>query len=381
MTHRRIAAVALASSFCVPLIACGDPAETVEGIQMLAWSEDLRIGSIDEVEYAFTYITNVSVGPDDRIYVAQWQVPEVWIFEADGAPAGKLGGGGAGPGEFGGIGSVGWIGDTLWVSDVSSAISFFDRERRYLDRLHFSAPFPAGGSGFRPSRPLADGTILGTPSYSTDAVLRRGLDRVPYVRFDREGTALDTLARRALRREVLEIRLVYVATHPHGSELTVVDPEPDDVEGGFRLGRISIDGDTLLWRAIPYEPIPLTDAAIGQIIADSYEASDWLHDRLTGPAYEEAYLEGLDAPDAFPPVSRVLVDGDGASWIRREAVPGDSIRWEVYAPDGELRGELVLPSRFRVTAVRESALWAVDTDELDVQYLVRLNVEPAGPGS
>ena len=208
-------ALPLAGVLACPLLsACASPTETADRIRTLAWSEDLRIGSVDEEEYAFTYLTNVSVGPDDRIYVSQWQVPEVWIFEADGTPAGRLGGGGAGPGEFGGIVSVGWVDDTLWVSDIGSAISFFDREGRYLDRI-------------------------------------------------------------------------------------VVDAEPDDVDTGFRLGRISIDGDTLLWRAIPHEPIPLTDDAIERIISENYEANDWLHERVTGPAYAEAYLGASTPPTRF----------------------------------------------------------------------------------
>ena len=86
-------------------------------------------------------------------------------------------------------------------------------------------------------------------------------------------------------------------------------------------------------------------------------------------------IERLDLEYELP-ISGVLLAADGSIWLRREdlALQQDSITWWVLNPYGDLVGELRLPRRIRIRYVAGDTLWAIDSDELEVDYLVRYRV-------
>jgi hypothetical protein len=47
----------------------------------------------------------------------------------------------------------------------------------------------------------------------------------------------------------------------------------------------------------------------------------------------------------------------------------------VYSFDGELVARAHVPSELRILLVTGDAVWGVETDELDVNYIVRLGID------
>jgi hypothetical protein len=71
---------------------------------------------------------------------------------------------------------------------------------------------------------------------------------------------------------------------------------------------------------------------------------------------------------------------DGSLWLQWSRAPGaPTIRWSVLNPDGVPAATLELPSNLRLLDVSNGRLWAVETDELGVPYVVRLAVQRANP--
>ncbi len=239
------------SSLCLSG-ALGCAAEAPEDQALPRWelAEELRIGSLDDPEASFSSILGLAVGPEDRLYVTQWQVPEIWIFDSDGRRVGTVGRAGQGPGELSAPSALRWLGDTLWVSDgMARRLNFYDRAGRFLEAIHFSIPNPAAGASFGPAAPLADGSVLGKSGFAPSAVLRDGLDRMPVLKVSRSGEVLDTVAEQALRRQVMQVRLgsngsflqslhplrasSHVAPAADGGSVWAVDPAPEDSPGAF----------------------------------------------------------------------------------------------------------------------------------------------------
>ena len=80
---------------------------------------------------------------------------------------------------------------------------------------------------------------------------------------------------------------------------------------------------------------------------------------------EETYGETL------PLFASALLDSDGRLWIAGSTWPGEGPpdRWTVFAPDGYLLGDVVLPDRLTPLASRGDTLLAVWRDEFDVPHV------------
>ena len=51
--------------------------------------------------------------------------------------------------------------------------------------------------------------------------------------------------------------------------------------------------------------------------------------------------------------------------------------FDVFEPDGRFLGMLTLPVRARLMQARGDQVWAIDRDELGVEYVVRYGIELA----
>mgnify|MGYP006909107590 CR=1 FL=1 len=63
-----------------------------------------------------------------------------------------------------------------------------------------------------------------------------------------------------------------------------------------------------------------------------------------------------------------------------DEVPTRPVTWDVYAPDGRLRGTTVTPPHVRIDEVSGDHAWGVMIGDFDVPFIVRyaLVPEPAG---
>jgi hypothetical protein len=85
---------------------------------------------------------------------------------------------------------------------------------------------------------------------------------------------------------------------------------------------------------------------------------------------ERMYGEPGFIPDFVPTVSRIRTGEDGSVWIQRETVVQDTVAWNMIATEGEPMGTIRLPATVNILAARGLLIAALETDELDVPYVV-----------
>jgi hypothetical protein len=232
----------------------------VPQVPTLTLVEETRIGAIDGPT-ALTEIVDLAVGADGRIYVAQWNVAEVVVFDRAGRMNARIGRSGAGPGEFRSPSRLGWSGDTLWVADPpQSRVSFFVEGR--LTREDHLRPPP--GVFLAPVGALRDGSILSERGVRSSDVLRGDVATTVLVRSHSQRPGiLDTVATRAIgtmvRLPAANGRTVLIrepftqgdlrGLTPDGETLIVVDHTPASKQ--YHVTWLSpLTGDTLVARAL-----------------------------------------------------------------------------------------------------------------------------------
>ncbi len=162
-----------------------------------------------------------------------------------------------------------------------------------------------------------------------------------------------------------------LAVSANGLNIVVVDRsvEAEAAAPTYRLLRIGPAGDTLMRREVPYVPVPMREDWVEREAA--LMGSGLVEDPTAAAAAAKARMF---IPPWLPPVTEVLVDLDGWTWIAREVVPGaERRRWEVFSPEGDPVGTVDLPIHFRVRAVRREVAWAIDTRE-EEGWLWRMSV-------
>ncbi len=374
------------------------------------------MGSIDG-EVTFSGIHDVAVGPHGTVYVTEALLPEVSVFTPEGHQLPPVGRAGQGPGEFEwGARSVGWRADTLWAHDVYKT-NFFDPEGDPLRQVRFSVEVVEEGSRFGPGVPLADGTFLGGRGIIDWSQYAVGNDALAIRRFSETGEIVDTLAfvdwegrfidvarddgsvihqRHPMKlRQFEDPSATARATTPDG-EAVVLVRDGDAGPGGehFSLVKVASSGDTLLHRAIPYEPIPVTASeedwwreAFAAWHAGDFGANQPGTAQRPPPVMERMRREAgaaFWAPDRHPPVRDVLAGQDGTIRLLRELTGERLARWEVYDSAGELIGVVAIDegrsstipwsSRVKLLHAGLDDVWGVTIDDFDVPYLHRFQV-------
>lgn len=375
-------------------------------------TEAARIGSLDGPD-ALSRFGSVAVGPDGEIYVPQPMSDVVMVFDAGGNLLESFGRAGLGPGDFDfGPRTVRWVNGQLWVGDRSRAQSF-TKDWRPNDFITFTYFEPHEGVFFRPAAPLADGSFLATQSVTPVPHL---LTSLPVRRFDKEGRVVDTIATldvtgdRVIIDEsggftmhpLLELlpgttgSRVHLAVSADGSELVLLGGITDEGSSPtFDLLRISINGDTLLARSIPFEPIPISRSErrwwveeFSSVMAGDYSPGDSRSPRMTearSNRERRRARESLELPNTYPPVRQVVAGTDGTIWVLREPDLVTFVnRWEIYDGQGRLIGRVKddwgsdpfkpwLP-RVQLLSASATTVWATTRDELAVSYLHRFEV-------
>lgn len=166
----------------VAVHGCGDESDagsTAPEVPVLAITESVTVSGDAELGY----IVGLAVGPDREVYVADQAQSVIVVYPPDGSPPRRIGGHGAGPGEFSRMHSLAWSGDALAVFDPGNGrIEYVGRDGEWVASqpvARASGPdvrlWQAGEDAFyapavRPS-PEGDGVDL--------VHVRRGLDVLP----------------------------------------------------------------------------------------------------------------------------------------------------------------------------------------------------------
>ena len=165
----------------------------------------------------------------------------------------------------------------------------------------------------------------------------------------------------------------------------------DRDDASFDLLKIRFDGDTLLHRAIPYKPQPITRAEASlqrERMADRLARGGSPWDTSNPERKRRIGRELIRFPEHYPPVRRILAGDDGSIWLLREAWPAPADVWEIYGADGELEGSVRIEGapdhedwelRLRILRASRNEVWATTRGEFGVPYVHRYRVDRSCP--
>jgi hypothetical protein len=376
----------------------GDGASwTLEGPQV-------RIGSVDQPEYAFGGVTSLALAPDGSLYSMHFGEFSIRHWSSDGEVAGLVGRQGEGPGEFTGPGSMGFFGDTLWVMDRRAfRVNYFAPDGTFLGSVTPRVDIGSAEEGFRapprPSVPLRDGTFYGEAPGFSQEIATGELTETATVHMSRDGTVLapvwshpweshDVLA--LLRKDGQggsfgrQPFTDAVLSQMRGGVLTVIDRRVWDGDGPATVGitKIGLDGDTLLSRRIAYTPEPLprerVDSAAAAMTEGMFRFLSRGQPDLKQDALERDIREAMFGPAFLPPVTSMLVTEEGDLWLARPGTGPDGVAWWVFDGEARHKGTVHVPEGLQPRVMGGGVVWGVETDDLGVNYIVRYGVVEGG---
>jgi hypothetical protein len=251
----------------------------------------------------------------------------------------------------------------------------------------------------RPTRPLRDGTFYGMGFAPSDAVARGQISELEHVRMDSDGDILGIVWIQPYRAtDVLALLRDggggTFGPQPFGDRplftvsaedvLWVLDRRAYEGDGtaSVRLSEIDMTGDTLLSKEIEYVPEPLPRERVDSASRAQAEGMFGFMQRFD-PEISLAKLEAdlrkaTYAPDYMPAIREMVVADDGSIWLQRFSPTEEGTVWWVLGEDGEPLATTVIPEGLRVLLITGDAVWGVETDEYDVNYIVRYEIVRGG---
>lgn len=359
--------------------------QTWDGPRVL--EPEMRIGTLEgEDVYMLGDVRGMAVGPGGEVYIYDRQGPALRKYAPDGTFMATFGREGGGPGEYkssdGGL-AVLEDGRVLLRDPGNARISVFSSSGEYLEG------WPLRG-GYFAGRPLFTDTagFAYTQIWGSDEDGNRYSALQPLAP---DGTLQDSLPAPTWEHDP--------ATVEFSSErLSMANPVPFTPRShwtfsplGYYVGGLSTDYSVDLFRRdgtvlrIQRETEPVAmeageKEARREEIASGFRqlAPDW---KWNGPAI----------PDEKPPFRSLSVARDGRIWVRlhqpaeRMADAGTAdpdapevwkelVVWDVFEPDGTYLGQVRGPSSIEThpePVIGSDHVWAITTDELDVEYLTR----------
>lgn len=359
---------------------------------------EVRIGTFEgEDEYMLGDVSGFAVAPDGAVYLYDRQVPALRKYAPDGTYLGTLGREGGGPGEYkqsdGGI-AVLPDGRVLLRDPGNARINVYSPEGESLGHWELRG-------GYFTSRPLAVDTSGNT--YTQIWGRNEAGERYSGLqRYGRDGAKRDSIMAPDWGYEAPTISFT-------GERMSMINPVPFSPTQqwalsphGYLVGGVSTryavdvfrpDGSVLRMERVvdpvPVQPDEKQNAEERATHNFRRNAPDW---KWNGPGI----------PDHKPPYRSILTGTDGRIYVQRwtpgERIPDDELetsdepnaappnRWsepvvfDAFEPDGTYLGEIRAPHRFRIypqPVFDRDRVWAVTTDELDVEYLTRFRLAPA----
>ena len=339
-------------------------------------------------ELLFGRIVSVSRDPADNFIVADGQALEVRVFDPQGQHVLSFGQEGEGPGDFQSLDAA-WPledGSLLAVDDHLGRISRFDMNGRVIETAALENNIVLSTNIFRPG---GRGMVLSyanpAPSFESEADIDIDLNSaddlaslfftgeanrlVLFVRHRLDGTLVDTIA---------EGRQAGMASAPAGSGGFSLFQVPFSSESAMAISTHGIafvpgnafevqifdpDGTLHTIARINERPPERTGALLEAFVRGSLpNASDA---RL---ASEIEQRRAITLPDSLPGYVDVLLGPDGELWAERFTMPGaDSVRWDVFRPDGVYVGRAMVPPSLQLWQVGRDDVLGIARDEFDVE--------------
>jgi hypothetical protein len=361
-------------------------------------TEALRIGAAEgEPEYQFGALAGIAVAGDGRIVVVDNQGRHLKVFTPDGKYERTIGGPGGGPGEIGAQGAQIMLapGDTLVVSDIGNQrVSLYLLDGTFV--RSFAQNF-ADGIAIR-WESADDGRIVTqirrfafpgatTPPDTMDVIVERRLD----------GTLGDTL---------LQVPSGKSFSFSGGApEWHLFVPEPlwalwgdrllYGINNEYRFGVYAPGGQ--LERVIekPFTVAPVTDVDQSALKAVFEKL---FRDQGVPPQMLPQLMNNVHFAPNYPAFGQVLAGPDRTILVQlvqpiaslseeeRESLDIQagamgSPDWDFFDQEGRYLGIVKMPTRYQPIRFLGGKIYGIQRDELDVQYIVVLNLVKPGDDS
>jgi hypothetical protein len=353
-----------------------------QGPVALQLARELSIGS-DSLgdDYLFSRIAFVVPLRDGSVVVGETRDRRLRRFGRDGRFLGRIGGPGAGPGEFGRVSQVGTFGDTLWVTDLSlRRASLFDAGGRYSGGFSWFASDDReslGGSLWLGL--FADGTSWAEPVASAATIGGPELPKT-ILSVGRDARVRDTIVVAPTKHTLFVVAdgptmnfgaqpfadAPIIVGSSGASRLFVVGREVSGTSqrAEIRVVALRPSGDTLWMRSFPYSPRrvsrDVSDSVLGRIHEDL---------RRSGATLED--VKGvLFLPRFRPPVTAAFATADGSLWLRREE-DQSMVEYWIISPDGRHEGTVRVRRESKLVASEMGKVWASEVNEDEVPTVVR----------
>lgn len=343
----------------------------------------LRIGAVEGDPWEeFSGVTGAVRLESGLIAVADGGAQEVRFFDESGGYLHSVGGPGEGPGEFSGLSGLGPRGDGgVWAYDFTlRRVTWIDDAGRVSGTTTLGPEPPA----LHPVGSLGNGGFVlkqlwGVAATATaeDGGMRR--DPVPFVRFDATGELQDTIVQ-VPGRELFLTRENGrgVMTTPLFGRNAVATVRAGRLVVGtqdrFVLHEYSLDGRLTRRVTAPDPDLRLPDDEVAEVIERRISAAP----REERPSLRVA-LESLPMPSARPAFGRILSDRAGRLWVS-EWLPADlgpPRRWRLFDASGRWTHDVRLPDGLDPLDMGSDWILGVQRDDLDVEYIVLYEREPA----
>ena len=369
--------------------------ETVDGVEhvvntppeygaepTLVGEEEFRIGVVEGGgPTSFGLIRSVAVLPDGRFAVADAQAEEVRLFASDGQHLHTFGGEGEGPGELKGMQGAHVHNGMLRVAEQANArLSVFHPDtgfvRTFPLRLHsysFWGPWDAavdsvGRTFVASSGQYGEGRFWNMVRVYDTAMVQ--LDSIPYHDYT-DAPMQDEVPgawRITLGNSGFSWAPVPFYARPH--EVLAPTGEFWSTKGGsphLEVARWTPAGDT----SLVLTSLRLADRVTS---AERDSAMSELRNRLAERTGSPPGLDPSRVPATKPTVYGLFLDDRGRPWVRISPPTANTTDYDVFDRDGRHVETVSMP--FRVDGwvppvVRGDTVWAVVTDEMEVQYVVR----------
>ena len=416
-----VSGVAFASSGCQDTASGGLDLDAVPALTLV---EQTRIGSVDDPDVGFSRVYSADVDADGRLYVFEGADMQIRVYDTDGGIVRRIGGRGAGPGEFEGPPRWGVVGDTIWAYDFGTRrMTLFGTDGTLVSAVRndgLSIPLPGCLGYVMPWSMRSDGLFTG--EFMAIACGREtqstGVEEgdsipVPRVVFDASGAIVDTIGWDAsppprmvpppeydsprFQFTTVGSRRLMVPDPP--TELPIWIPRPDgrivvemplakDAAAGYVIiTRFGLEGDTVFRREYRYDPVAWTDADLDALAARASTGAGTFSASPAGgsqgaqepdPAAQRALRAAMSFPEHRLPLINAEQDADGRLWLGRDEPEGSTTRrWVMLDADAMPIGVLELPVRSRMLWSSGDFAWIEVSDELDVPWLVRYRIQAA----
>jgi hypothetical protein len=338
----------------------------------MAWriQEDFRIGSAEgSGPDVFGEVRDIEVDAAGRIYVLDHQARAIRVFDRNGRYVRSLGREGEGPGEFRTPTGMALGPDQrLWVADTRTArFTVFDTSGA------LAATYPrlaqaygwAWDGGISRAGQLVDPTRI-----SVGNERRQGL-----LLYDSAGSVFDTLPLPVVPELYWELEggsgaqrfLTFIQVPFTPTLAWRYDPAGAVWVANtarYALYRVSLRGDTTFGLIREHQPVRVT-------AEDRERAIAGILGSMQVPA---GRLDPGRMPDFHPAIMGFVLDDRGYVWVQPRGPSG----FDVFDDAGRYLGNVAMPTRgwrlAPVPLIRGAHLYYLDTDSLDVPYVVRARI-------